>query len=108
MMEDCAFQCEAELCVAAPVASISVSYAGPGAQEITQVRGEIDARLKALAGAAPTASQSTAATMHRQPTPKSIASAETKVGVASPEKMKPIEEGMARATEADRKGDRAG
>jgi hypothetical protein len=44
--------------------------------------------------------------MHRQPTPKSIASAETKVGVASPEKMKAIEEGMARATEADREGDR--
>jgi GTP cyclohydrolase FolE2 len=94
--------------VAALLASISVSYAGPCSHEITQVRGEIDARLKAIARAAPSASQSTTATTHRQRTQKSIAEAEVKLGVASPEKVKAIDEAMVRAIEADRKGDRSG
>ena len=90
------------------VASTSVSYAGPCAQEIAQVRGELDARLEALAKTAPTTSQGTAATMHRQPTPKSIWDTEAKLGVAPPQKVKAIQEAMARAVEADRNGDRSG
>jgi hypothetical protein len=98
----------ATACLMALVASTSVSYAGPCTQEITKVRGEIDARLDALAKTAPTTSQSTAATTHRQPTPKSISDTETKLGIASPQKVKAIREAMARALEADRNDDRSG
>jgi hypothetical protein len=64
------------LCAAALVASMSGSYAGPCSQEIDRLRAEIDAKLGALAAAGPTTQESTAATKHRQPTPRSIAAAE--------------------------------
>jgi hypothetical protein len=94
-------------CGTALLASVSVSYAGPCKQEIAQVQSEIDAKREAIARAAPRASESTAATTHRQPTPKSIGAAEAKLGVASPENVKAVYEAMTRAREADRNGDRS-
>ena len=62
-------------CAAALAASMSASYAGPCSHEIERVQAEIDAKLEAKAAARPSARESTAATMHRQPTPGSIAAA---------------------------------
>ena len=93
------------LCGAALVASMSGSYAGPCSQEIDRLRAEIDAKLGALAAAGPTTQESTAATMHRQPTPRSIAAAENKLGNLSPQKMEAVTAAMDRARAADRAGD---
>ena len=48
-----------------------------------------------------------AATMHRQPTPGSIAATEVNLGDISPEKVQAVEALMTRAREADRAGDQA-
>jgi hypothetical protein len=90
--------------MAAFAASVSAGHAGPC--EITQVRGEIDARLKAQAVGAPAAGESTAAKLHRQPTQNSVAESEAKLGVTSPEKVKTIRDAMERANKADNAGDR--
>jgi hypothetical protein len=66
-------------CAAALAASMSASYAGPCSHEVDRILAEIDAKLEAKAAAGPSARESTAATMHRQPTPGSIAAAETRV-----------------------------
>ena len=68
------------LCASALAASMSVSYAGPCSQQIDRLRAEIDAKLGALAAAGPSARETTAATMHRQPTPRSIEAAEDRLG----------------------------
>ena len=85
-------------------ASTSASYAGPCSHEIDRVQAAIDARLAADAAAGPAARESTAATMHRQPTPGSIAAAEAGLGEASPQKLDAIAAAMARAREADGAG----
>jgi hypothetical protein len=92
-------------CAAALVVSMSASYAGPCSQEIDQVQAEIDAKLDSNAAAGSSALESTAATMHRQPTPKSIEAAESQLGEVSPEKVQAVTAAMARAREADRDGD---
>ena len=65
--------------------------------------------LEAQAGAGPSARETAAATMHRQPTPDSIAAAESKLGDVSPEKEKvqAVEALLTRAREADRVGDQS-
>ena len=45
--------------------------------------------------------------MHRQPTPGSIAAAESKLGDVSPEKVQAVEALLTRAREADRVGDQS-
>jgi hypothetical protein len=94
-------------CVAALAASTSASYAGPCSQEIARLQVEIDAKLNARAKAGQMASESTAAKMHRQPTPGSVAGAEVKLGDASPEQAKAVEAAMAEARKADGAGDRS-
>ena len=65
---------------------------------------EIDAKLEAKAAAGPSARESTAATMHRQPTPGSLAAAETKLGDVSSQKVEAVAAAMARAREANHAG----
>lgn len=86
-------------------ASISASFAGPCSKEIDRTQARIDAKLEALAAVGRSAPESDAATMHRQPTPGSIAAAEVKLGDVSPEKVQAVEALMTRAREADRAGD---
>jgi GTP cyclohydrolase FolE2 len=93
------------VCAAALVVSISVSYAGPCSQEIDRLQAEIDAKLNSNAAAGSFAPESTAATTHRQPTPGSIAAAESQLGEVSPEKLQAVTAAMAHAREADRAGD---
>ena len=51
-------------------------HAGPCASNIDQLQARIDALVDAEAGAGKAGKETTAATMSRQPTPKSIAAAE--------------------------------
>jgi type II secretory pathway component HofQ len=86
-------------------ASISAGYAGPCSQEIARLQAAIDAKIAAATATGSSARESTAATMHRQPTPHSIATAESELGDVSPEQVKAVTALMARAREADSAGD---
>jgi len=94
-------------CAAALAASMSASHAGPCSKEIDRVQAQVDARLDAIAGAGPQARESSAATMHRQPTPSSIAAAEERLDDVSAKKILAIKDAMARARAADGAGDQA-
>jgi hypothetical protein len=88
-------------------ASISACGAGPCSDEINRTQTQVDARLEARAAAGPVARESTDALEHRQPTPGSIAAAESRLGEVSAETVKAVAAAMARAREADRAGDRS-
>jgi len=62
-----------------------------------RLQAEIDAKLNSNAAAGSFASESTAATTHRQPTPESIAAAESQLGEVSPEKLQAVTAAIARA-----------
>ncbi len=91
--------------VAALALSTIASAAGPCTQQIAQVQAPIDAKLAANAAAGPSAAESSAALRNRQPTPRSIAEAESKLGEISPELTATLRTDMARAREADLAGD---
>ncbi|HZH50871.1 MAG TPA: hypothetical protein VEZ16_03215 [Microvirga sp.] len=80
--------------------------AGPCTQEIDRMQAQVDARIGAVAGAGPSGAESTAARLHRQPTPGSIVAAEQKLGEGKPEEA--ALEALAHARQADAAGDKAG
>jgi type II secretory pathway component PulM len=86
-------------------ASTTTCSASPCSPEIERLQTRLDTRLETKADAGPSAPESRRALRHDQPTPRSIASAEAKLGEISPEKAKIIRESMARAREADQAGD---
>jgi hypothetical protein len=92
-------------CAAALTASASGSHAGPCSYEITRVQIDIDAKLQAQAAAGPSTRESTAATVHRQPTPHSIGAAESRLDEVSPEKLNAVRAAMVRARSTDDAGD---
>jgi hypothetical protein len=99
-----------QLIVCIPVVltlSTAATFASPCSQEIDRVQAKFDAKLEAQAAAGRYARESTVATMHRQPTPGSIATAESKLGEVSPEKVQAVEALLTRAREADRVGDQS-
>src|SRR5689334_10185612 len=80
------------VCAAALVLSTSTSYAGPCSKEIARFRAEINAKQRSNVGAAPSAPQTTGATMHRRPT--------------SPQKVEAAAmAALKRASESDRASD---
>jgi hypothetical protein len=81
--------------------------AGPCSPEIERMQALVDAKVEAKAGAGLTANEGSGALLHRQPTPGSIAAAETGLGEISPEIVKAVREAMARARKADQAGDLA-
>jgi hypothetical protein len=89
------------------VTSITASLAGPCSPQIDQVQAKIDAKLETIAAAGRSARESIAATMHRQPTPESIAAAEVNLGDVSPEQVQAAETFMKRARDADGAGDQS-
>jgi mRNA-degrading endonuclease toxin of MazEF toxin-antitoxin module len=89
----------------AVAATASTTYAGPCSDQIDAMQARIDARLEAKAAAGPTAKQGVAAGMSVQPTPRSIAAAEEKLGEFSQLTVAAIGQGMARARAADAAGD---
>ena len=93
--------------VAGLALSTTVSAAGPCTQQIAQVQAQIDAKLAANAATGPAAPESPGALLSRQPTPGSIAAAESKLGELSQEVTTAIAAGMARAREADLAGNQS-
>ena len=93
------------LSAGAVAASTIASEASPCSPEIYRMEARIEARLNAKAAAGSTAQESSEALLHRQPTPRTIAAAESTLGTVSPQKLDAITQGMARAREADSAGD---
>jgi hypothetical protein len=79
--------------------------AGPCSQQIYDTRVAAAARLDAIAGAGRTAVETEGATMHRQPTPNSVARAEEKLGELSGAEIQTFNAAMQRADKADEDGD---
>jgi len=93
------------LSAAAFAASISASVAGPCTAEIDAMMIRIDAALKARVAAGPSAQQQGIQSgRHVQPTPRSVAAAEEKLGVVSPETDEQVRNAMVRARAADEAG----
>jgi hypothetical protein len=96
----------------APAATALVLFAapaqaGPCTDRIYQADLEVEKLLDAAAANGAPAPQSSFATMHRQPTPATIASAEQKAGDLSSAQVQAITEDLDGARDADDKGDRA-
>ncbi len=82
------------------------AHAGPCADKIYQADIAIGKRLDAAAAAGKAAQESTFATMHRQPTPQTVAGAEEKAGDLSEADVKALSEFMDEARKADAGGDK--
>jgi hypothetical protein len=78
--------------------------AGPCTADIDQVQAQVDSRIGAVAGAGPTGTESTAARLHHQPTPGSIAAAEQKLGEGKADEAALA--ALSRARTADAAGDK--
>jgi hypothetical protein len=85
--------------------SISASYAGPCSGDIDKMQARIDAALEAKAAAGPTGKEGTFAGMSEQPTPRSMAAAEKKLGELSMQTVNSVRQAMAKARAADSAGD---
>jgi mRNA-degrading endonuclease toxin of MazEF toxin-antitoxin module len=83
-------------------ASTSASYAGPCSHEIGNMQARIDAKLEAKAAAGPTAREGAAAGRSDQPTPRSIAAAEERLGEVSPQMADAVRQAMLRARRRQR------
>jgi hypothetical protein len=92
---------------AAFAASLSPSLAGPCSDAIDTMQARIDAKLKAKAAAGPTAKEGVMAGMSDQPTPRSMAAVEEKLGEISPQTVEAVRQAMARARAADSAGDKS-
>jgi hypothetical protein len=84
------------------------SFAGPCTDEVYQADVAIGKRLDAAAAAGKAAPESNFATMHRQPTPRTVAGAEAQVGDLSDADLNTITQDMEAAREADAANDQAG
>jgi hypothetical protein len=93
---------------AALVASTIAGYAGPCSNEIDRMQARLDARAEATARTGPSAPESPGALLHHEPTPGSIAAAESKLGDVSSRTVQVVEAAMARARKADLAGDKSG
>jgi hypothetical protein len=89
------------------LAGTTAALAGPCTAAIERTQAEVDAMLAARAAAGPTARESTGAMLRHQPTPGSIAAAESKLGDISPQVVEAIEINMAQARRANDTGDAA-
>src|ERR1700738_532500 len=87
-------------------ASTSAGYAGPCSRAIDGMQARIDARLEAAGAAGPMAPVGSDAYLHRQPTPRSLAAAEARLGEVSPQTIAAVRAAMIRARDADRANDR--
>ncbi len=85
----------------------AAAHAGPCGGEIYDADIAIGKRLDAAAAKGKALPQSEAATMHRQPTPQSVAGAEVKAGDLSEADVKALGAFMVEARRADGAGDLA-
>jgi hypothetical protein len=85
----------------------AAAHAGPCTKDISEAQSTFDAALAAAAAAGPAGAESSAATMHRQPTADSVARAEEQLGDLSQTKVAAFTEAITRARDADGSGDEA-
>jgi hypothetical protein len=85
---------------------ITPGFAGPCTDEISRMEGRIHALLEAGARPGVSAPESSAARLHHQPTPGSIAGAESALGSA-PAQTTEVVKAMVTAREADARGDQS-
>ena len=95
------------LSAAALVTSTVAGYAGPCSHDIDLMQSRVDAKLETIATTGTGARESTAAMMHRQPTPGSVAAAESKLGEVSSDTVEAVKAAMARARKADLANDKS-
>ena len=81
--------------------SIATSHAGPCSHEIDRMQARIDSKLEAKAAAGPFAPEGAFAGMSDQPTPRSMATVEERLGEISPQTVDAVAQAMARARAAD-------
>jgi hypothetical protein len=81
---------------------------GPCAEDLYKSNVDIGKRLDELAANGKAGTESSFATMHRQPTPATVAGAEEKVGDVSEAQANAVRGYLAEAKKADDAGDRAG
>jgi hypothetical protein len=86
----------------------AAAHAGPCTDRIYQTDLDVARLLGSAAEEGQPAPQSAFATMHRQPTPGSVAGAEQQAGDLTSEENDAITEAMDAARQADDEGDRAG
>ena len=79
---------------------------GPCTEDIYKADVAINARLDAAAAKGKSGTESTFATMNRQPTPATVAAAEAKLGDVSEAQVKAVREFMQAARRADEAGDK--
>ena len=94
-------------CAAVLAASLSASYAGVCSDEIDALQARIDAKVEATtaAGPPPTAG-GVEGPNSVQPTPRSTAGAQEKMGELQPEIVQSVQQSMAGARTADTNGDK--
>jgi hypothetical protein len=90
------------------VLGVAPGHAGPCTDRIYQTDLDVARILDSAAAQGRPANESAFATMHRQPTPGSIASAEQQAGELTSEEAQAITEAMDEARHADDEGDSAG
>jgi hypothetical protein len=87
---------------------ISAAYAGPCSDDIARVESQFNKRLEAIAASGPTGVEDAIARgKHLQPTPRSIANAEKKLGEMSQQKINAVRHAMDLARAADASGDKS-
>ena len=95
------------LALALSMATPLSSFAGPCSSQIDDMQARIDAKIAAEAAAGREGAESVSAMKHRQPTPKTMAEAEIKVGDVSDKYAMEIGHAMAQARSANLAGDGA-
>ncbi len=96
----------AALAAGAVWAWTATANAGPCTEDITTVQTAFDAKLNAAAHSSnQVATESTFATMHRQPTLNSVAGAEERLGEIPPGRVEAFASAMKRAQDADMAND---
>jgi hypothetical protein len=95
------------LFAALSISSAAPCLAGPCSSEIDALQSRIDARLEADAAAGRGGAETAQATDHRQPTARSIAEAEAKLGDVSTKLVDEVGDAIGRARRANLAGDRA-
>jgi hypothetical protein len=93
------------LSAAVALLSTALAHAGPCSKQIFDTQIEFDSKLKAAAASGPAGPETSAALLHRQPTPRSVAHAEEKLGDISRENAQAFAGALKRAREADAAGD---
>jgi hypothetical protein len=93
---------------AALMLGATAAHAGPCTDRIYETDLEVAKLLDSAAAQGRPAPESTFATMHRQPTPGSVATAEQQAGDLTADELEAITEAMDVARHADDSNDRAG